>query len=161
MSYCYNRGSIKLPLEFHPFCIDTMVKTLAKNTSIPIEGTTPPTTMTIDTIGIPFNRLGFKLSRDNNFITNTSRWVTTGACSVTFNNVNRNITNLTLHTGFLQNGIWTNPVRSIQVLVNGVIFYTTTNNTQTSLVIPINVNSTNLRILFRDTDNNRIREIIF
>lgn len=167
MSYCYNRGTIKLPLEFHPFCKDTMVKTLAKNTSIPADGvvvvppTPPSTTMTIDTVGKLTAKQGFKLSRDGIFTTNASRWVTTGACSITFNNVNKNITTLTLHTGWLSGSTWTSPVKSIQVIVNGVIFYTTTTNNLTTLNIPINANTTSLRILFRDTDNNRVREIIF
>ena len=39
MSYCYNSGTIKLPLVFHPLCIDTMVKTFSRNTSIPADGT--------------------------------------------------------------------------------------------------------------------------
>lgn len=167
MSYCYNNGTIKLPLVFHPLCIDTMVKTFSRNTSIPADGgvivnpPTPPTTMTVDTTGLPFNKLGFKLSRDNNFAVNTSRWLVAGPSSVTFNNVNKNITNLTLHTGFLSGNTWNSPVKSLQVIVNGVVFYTVTNNTLTTLIIPINANTTSLRILFRDTDFNRVREIIF
>lgn len=163
MSYCYNNGTVKLPIVFHPLCIDTMVKTFSRNTSIPVTDVPnpPTTTMTVDTVGIPLNKAGFKLSRDNNFAVNTSRWVVAGPSSVTFNNVNKNITSLTLHTGWLSGSTWTSPVKSLQVIVNGVIFYTTTTNTLTTLTIPINSNTTSLRILFRDTDFNRVREIIF
>jgi hypothetical protein len=119
------------------------------------------TSMSIDVNGTSLNNMAFSLSRDNIITTNASRWVTIGPASVTFNNVNKNITNLILHTGFLQNNVWTNPVKSIQVIVNGVVIFNITNNTNPNLIIPINTNTTSLRILFRDTDNNRIREIIF
>jgi hypothetical protein len=117
--------------------------------------------MSIDVNGTSLNNMAFSLSRDNIITTNASRWVTIGPASVTFNNVNKNITNLILYTGFLQKNVWTNPVKSIQVIVNGVVIFNITNNTNPNLIIPINTNTTSLRILFRDTDNNRIREIIF
>lgn len=159
MSYCHIYGTTELFLKEPELAV--LHKSLYYSSLPNYTPTTPPTIgMTVDTIGIPYQKLGFKLARDNNFSINTSRWVVAGPSSVTFNNVNRNIGNLTLYTGFL-NTSWNSPVKSIQVIVNGTQVFATTTNNLTTIVIPINSNVVTLRILFRDTDFNRVREIVF
>jgi hypothetical protein len=115
MSYCNNRGTIKMPLEFHPLCMDTMKKLLAKNSSIPTEGSPEPPTIT-RTIeysgtthsGIPNN------STDGNL---TTRYLTTGPFRVQFTySAPVTITNVFLNSGF-QGG---SPNQTLTLKVDGV-----------------------------------------
>lgn len=115
MSYCYNRGTIKMPLEFHPRCIDTMQKTLAKNSSIPIEGSPePPSNKPVITYagtthsGITAN------ATDGNLLT---RYLTNGPFRVQFSYPNPiSITQVYLNSGY-QGG---SPNQTLTLTVDGV-----------------------------------------
>jgi len=87
MSYCYNKGAIKQPMEFHFLCADTIRKTLAKNSSIPIEGTvTPPslTTFKVSIKGAVFT--GNTTTRDTLFAVDglATRFLSQGPTTITY-----------------------------------------------------------------------------
>ena len=115
MSYCYNRGTIKMPLEFHPRCIDTMQKTLAKNSSIPIEGSPEPPAITriITYSGTTHSGITANAT-DGNL---TTRYLTTGPFRVQFTySAPVSITNVFLNSGF-QGG---SPNQTLTLTVDGV-----------------------------------------
>jgi hypothetical protein len=165
MSYCYNRGAIKQPLEFHFLCADTIRKTLARNTSIPIEGTvTPPTPTPISRVitysGIAYQPNSITSNPINSTDGNLStRWLTSGQSIITFTyNQSVTIKSISLQSGF--NGGSANqtltlkvdglsvPINYVQnvnfnstINLSGKVFqFTTTGTGNISRILEININ---------------------
>jgi len=123
MSYCYNRGAIKQPMEFHFLCADTIRKTLAKNSSIPIEGTvTPPTTTPTNRV-IGYSGIAYQPnSTTSNPINATdgnlsTRWLTSGQSVITFTyNQSVTIKSISFQSGY--NG--GSPNQTLNLKVDGL-----------------------------------------
>jgi hypothetical protein len=135
------------------------------NSSIPFNTTPTPIVTNLDTTGTIFQNNRFRNSLDRDSMSNNSRTLTLNSpCVFSWTNLNRNVTNLTIYTGFLSNNTWGSPVRNIRVTINGNVILNTTNNNSPRIIIPVNTNVSTLRIEFLDTGSNvynRIREIVF